>query len=130
MDNITMLRQAYANFATGNVPAVLDVFDPAIEWFECEGMPFVKDNGHYIGHDAIVQNVFMKIGDYIHGFSITVSDIFGAGDRVVMEGYYEGTYKPTGKKFKANAAHIWTERNGKLIRFFQAVDSAAITGKN
>jgi len=43
-----------------------------------------------------------------------------------MEGYYVGTWKETGKKFKANAAHIWTVKNDLATRFFQAVDSATI----
>jgi ketosteroid isomerase-like protein len=43
-----------------------------------------------------------------------------------MQGFYEGVYKPTGKKFKANAVHIWTVKDGKVTHFFQAVDTATI----
>jgi hypothetical protein len=39
-----MVKQAYAHFATGNVGGVLALFDPAIEWRECKGIPFVKDD--------------------------------------------------------------------------------------
>ena len=42
-----------------------------------------------------------------------------------MVGYYEGTNKETGSPFKANAAHIWTVKNRKLVHFFQAVDTAS-----
>jgi uncharacterized protein len=126
MTNTDIVKQAYSHFATGNIPGVLDVFDPAIEWIECKGMPFVTDDGIYTGHDSVVTKVFMNLPVYFDGFHITVNDIFGAGDRVVMEGYYEGTNKSTGIQFKANVAHVWTVKDGKLVRFFQAVDTATI----
>jgi uncharacterized protein len=126
MTNTDIVKQAYSNFATGNVPAVLELFDPAIEWHECKGMPFMKDDGIFIGHEAVVANVFMNLPVYFDGFNIAVNEVFGAGDRVVMEGYYQGTNKATGNSFKANATHVWTIKEGKLTRFFQAVDTVAI----
>lgn len=126
MNNVDTIKQAYADFATGNVPAVLALFDPAIEWHECKGMPFVKDDGLYIGPEAIVTHVFRHLPDYFDGFMIAVTDVFGADDKVVMVGYYQGTNKATGHAFKANATHTWTLQNGKATRFFQAVDTATI----
>ena len=43
-----------------------------------------------------------------------------------MVGYYQGKNKATRNSFKANATHVWTVKNGKLSRFFQAVDTATI----
>jgi ketosteroid isomerase-like protein len=126
MTNVDLVKQAYSSFASGNVAAVLAVFDPAIEWLECKGMPFVKDDGIYNGHEAIVTNVFMNLPVYFDGFNIAVNEIFGADNKVVMVGYYQGTNKATGKPFKANATHVWTVKNGKLTHFFQAVDTVTI----
>ena len=126
MTNVDVVKQAYSNFETGNVPAVLALFDPQIEWKECKGMPFVKDDGIYIGTEAIVTNVFMNLPVYFDGFNIAVNEIFGADDKVVMVGYYQGTNKATGHPFKANATHVWTLKDGKMTHFFQAVDTAAI----
>jgi ketosteroid isomerase-like protein len=108
------------------MPGALALFDPAIEWNECKGMPFVEGDGTFIGPDAVVSNVFMNLPVYFDGFNIAVNEIFGAEDKVVMQGFYQGTNKATGKSFKANATHVWTVRNGKLVRFFQAVDTATI----
>jgi len=126
MTNLDVVKQAYADFATGNVPAVLAAFDSAIEWNECNGFPYINGDGIFIGPEAVVTNVFMLIPVYYDGFNIAPNEIFAAGDKVVMEGYYQGTYKPTGKSFKANATHVWNVKDGKLSRFFQAVDTAAI----
>jgi len=125
MSNTDLVRSLYSHFSSGNVPAALALFDPAIEWHECIGMPFIKENGHFTGPDAVVANVFMQLPVHYDGFNVSVTDIFGEGDRVAMVGYYEGTNKETGHPFKANAAHIWTIKNGKLVHFFQAVDTAA-----
>jgi uncharacterized protein len=129
MTNVELAKQAYANFATGNVPAVLALFDPAIEWHECNSFPFIEGDGIYIGPDAVLTKIFMPIPEHYDGFTINVTDIFGSGDKVAMQGFYEGVYKATGKKFKANAAHIWTFKNGKMTHFFQAVDTATIMNK-
>ena len=126
MTNVDIVKQAYSNFETGNVPGVLAVFDPQIEWRECKGMPFVKDDGIYIGPEAVVANVFMNLPVYFDGFNIAANEIFGADDKVVMMGYYQGTNKATGHPFKANATHVWTLKDGKLTHFFQAVDAATI----
>jgi len=126
MTNVELVKEAYSHFATGNVPAVLAMFDTAIEWHECKGMPFVKGDGIYTGPEAIVTNVFMNLPVYFDGFNIAVSEVFGVDDKVVMVGYYQGTNKATGNAFKANATHVWTVKDGKLVRFFQAVDTATI----
>ena len=126
MTNVDLVKQAYSHFSTGNVEAVLALFDPAIEWRECKGMPFVKGDGIFIGPEAIVTNVFMNLPVSFDGFNISVNEIFGADDKVAMVGYYQGTNKATGNSFKANATHIWTVKNGKMTHFFQAVDTATI----
>jgi len=127
MTNVELVKQGYSNFAAGKVEDVLANFDPQIEWHECKGMPFVQGNGIYKGPEEVVKNVFMNIPTYIDGFNITIDELFGADDKVVMVGYYEGTNKATGNRFKANATHVWTLKDGKLATFFQAADTVTIT---
>jgi len=126
MTNVEIVKQGYSYFAAGNVEAVLTLFDPAIEWHECKGMPFVKNDGVFKGHEAIVTNVFMNLPVYFDGFNIAVDQLFGVGEKVVMAGFYQGTNKATGNTFKANATHVWTVKNGKAVHFFQAVDTVTI----
>ena len=126
MTNVEIVKQGYSYFAAGNVEAVLTLFDPAIEWHECKGMPFVKNDGVFEGHEAIVTNVFMNLPVYFDGFNIAVDQLFGVGEKVVMAGFYQGTNKATGNTFKANATHVWTVKNGLAVHFFQAVDTVTI----
>lgn len=126
MTNVEIVKQGYADFAAGNVKAVFAMWNPEIEWHESKGMPFVKGDGIYKGHDAVMTNVIMNLPVYFDGFNIEVNEIFGADDKVVMVGYYHGTNKATGNSFKANATHVWTAKNGKMTHFFQSVDTATI----
>jgi ketosteroid isomerase-like protein len=126
MNNLELVKQAYASFAAGDVKAVLAVWDPEIEWHECKGMPFVNDDGIYKGHEAVMSNVLMQLPVHFDGFNIEVKEIFGSGNKVTMAGYYLGTNKATGNTFKANATHVWTVEGGKMTQFFQAVDTATI----
>jgi ketosteroid isomerase-like protein len=126
MNNLEVLKQAYKDFSSGNVEAVVATWHPDIVWAECTGFPFVQGNGIYVGIQAIVEGVFANIPVYYDGFNIETTDFVDGGDKIVMVGYYKGTYKSTGKKFKANAMHAWTFKNGKVSHFFQAADSALI----
>ncbi len=126
MDNVTLIQEAYKNFAEGNIPAVLGFMNENIEWQAAKGFPFFKDTFVFYGPDEVVNNVFARIPEHYEGFNIEPLAIFGSGDKVVMQGFYTGKWKETGKAFKANAVHIWEVKDGKVTQFFQAVDTAEI----
>ena|SRR5512134_2254618 len=122
-NNVETLRLAYGAFATGDIPAVLAVFDPNIEWTEAKGFPY---GGTYIGPEAVLSNVFMKLGTEWHGYSAKPAEYIDAGDRVVVLGQYSGSYKTTGKSFAADFAHVWTFKSGKAVKFVQYTDTALV----
>ena len=127
MSNIENLKKGYQYFKVGDIENVLALFDDGIVWEQCVGFPFVKDDGTYAGKQAIVENIFAPIPQHYDNFNIEVSDFVDGGDKIVMVGHYTGTWKATGKTFKANATHTWTyNKNGKASHFFQAVDTATI----
>jgi ketosteroid isomerase-like protein len=88
MTNVELVKQSYAYVASGNIPGALTLMDSAIEWYECKGMPFVKGDGIFRGHNEVVDKVFMNLPVYFDGFNIAVNEIIGVDDKVVMAGYY------------------------------------------
>jgi len=126
MDNVELVARAYKLFGEGDVPAVLEMFDPEIVWDECHGFPNIEGDGIFLGPESVVKEVFAPMPELYDGFSISVDELLGAGDKVVMVGHYDGIWKETGKPFHANATHVWTVKDGKAIKFFQAVDTAEI----
>lgn len=121
--NLDSLRSLYDAFAVGDVPAVLAVLDANIEWTEAEGFPYA---GTYRGPDAVVQGVFMPLGTEWDGYSVVPSDFVDGGEKVVALGMYSGTYKATGKAFRAPFAHVWQFRNGKAVSFQQFTDTVVV----
>jgi len=126
MSYVEMVKAGYQNFATGNIPAVLGLFAPDIVWNECPGFPWIEGEGIFVGVEEVLNNAFAPIPVQYDDFSIEITDLIDGGDKVVMQGYYTGIYKATGKPFKAHAAHVWTIKDGKLVHFFQVVDVASI----
>lgn len=115
------VQAIYAAFAKGDVPAVLGTFAANIHWTEAEGGPY---GGVSIGPDAVLQNVFMKLGGEWDGFTVVPSEYVASGDTVVALGQYSGTFKATGKSFKAPFAHVWKFKDGKAVSFQQHTDTA------
>lgn len=97
-----------------------------IEWRASKSWPFLDGDGVVRGPQNVVNEILAQIPAHYDNFNIDVQHLFGSGDKVVMEGYYTGTWKPTGKTFKANAVHVWDVKDGKITRHFQAVDTAEI----
>lgn len=62
-------------------------------------MPFVEGDGIFIGPEAVVINVFMNLPVFFDGFNILPTEIFGADDKVVMVGYYQGINRASGNAF-------------------------------
>jgi hypothetical protein len=121
-DNVAIIRSAYGAFAKGDVPTVLGLFDPKIEWREAEHFPYWT-GAPFVGADAIVQGVFARLRQDFDGFQVDVRRIVGAGDTVLAEVRYKGTGKTTKRPLDAQAAHVWDLRDGKIVRFQQYVDT-------
>jgi ketosteroid isomerase-like protein len=123
MNNLESVRALYDAFAKGDVPTVLGFLDADIAWTEAEGFPY---GGTYNGPDAVLAGVFMRLGSEWDGFSAVPDEFIDAGNTIVALGKYGGSYKATGKSFKANFAHVWKMREGKAVRFVQYVDTLLV----
>lgn len=122
MSQITdIVRDLYAAFAKGNVPAVLGALASDVRWVEAEGGPY---GGVFIGPQAVLDNVFMKLGGEWDGFSVIPHEFIANEDTVVALGTYSGTYKATSKSFSAPFAHVWRFTSGRVREFHQYTDTA------
>ena len=124
MGNLETLKGGYEAFGRGDVPAVLGIFDPNMAWREAEGNPYKPDGAPWIGGDAIVQNLFMRLPAEWDGFTVTTNEFHDAGDTIAVEGRYTGAFKSTGKNIDAQFCHVWKFRDGKATSFQQYVDTA------
>lgn len=121
-ENAGLIRGMYEAFGRGDVPAVLGAMDPGIVWNEAEGFPYA-DKNPYVGPQAVLEGLFMRLGGEWDGFSVAPEEIHGAGDVVLATGRYRGTFKKTGKAIDAQFAHVWKLRAGKVVGFQQYTDT-------
>jgi hypothetical protein len=129
-DNVTILRGGYEAFAKGDIPTVLGLFDPKIEWNEPEHTIYWPGGAHH-GPQEIVNGVFARIPNDFDGFQIEIRRMVASGDTVLVEARCRGTAKATGKPLDAQVAHVWDLRGGKVVRLQQYTDTwqfAQVTG--
>jgi ketosteroid isomerase-like protein len=126
MSNVDVIKTAYAAFARGDVAAVLGAMDPAIEWHQAEGNPYMPSGNAWVGPDAIATNLFARLGADWDAFAVHPNTYYDAGDTVVVEARYTGTYRGKGRSQNTQVCHVWGFRSGKIIRFQQYADTAQL----
>ena len=126
MDNVGLLKGLYDAFGRGDIPAVLGGMSADIKWYQAENNPYRPSGEAWLGPDAVLNNLFMKLGTEWDGFAVHPKSFHGAGGSVIVEARYTGTYKPTGKSMNAQVCHVWDVRDGKVTRFQQYVDTAQL----
>ncbi len=120
-ENLDALKSAYEAFAREDIPAVLEVFDPDIEWAEpaADGFP---GGGVHRGPEAVANEVFADLPNHFDDFGLDVDEWIDAGDTIVVTGRLTGRAKGGGELDSA-FAHVCKMRNGKLVRFHNHEDS-------
>jgi ketosteroid isomerase-like protein len=118
-----VVRAFYDNMAAGDVEAALELLDHDVEWTEAAGFPYA---GVYHGPAAVLEGVFRLLGAEWDGFQSAVDVIVADGDQVAALGWYSGTYKKTGKAFRARFVHWFTVPAQTITRFEQIVDSSEV----
>lgn len=126
MSNVQFAKNIYSAFGRGDIAAVLAMYDPEVQWRAAEGHPYQLDGAPWIGSQEILEKIFMRIGSEWEGFTVTVRTLHDAGEYVVMEGRYTGTYKPSNQSIDAQVCHVLRFRDGKLLSFQQYVDTAQL----
>lgn len=121
--NLAVIQGIYNDFASGNVPGISGVLDDKVEWNEAESFIY-GDNKPFIGHDAVVNGVFAKIGAEWEGFTIANLQVYNMDSEMVLAtGRYQAKYKENGAVIDAQVAHLWTLKDGKVIKFQQFTDT-------
>ena len=121
-ESLEVIRGLYESFGRGDVPAVLSQMDETIEWREAENFIYA-DRNPYVGPQAVLEGVFMRLGAEWEGFTVTPEEWLDAGHHVVVLGTYTGRHKETGTDVRAQFAHVWGVRGGRVVRFQQYTDT-------
>ena len=122
--NVALLESIYDAFTRGDIPAILNCLDPQAELIY-EGSPAIPWAGNRRGHDgwqAIFQAFGQNLDDIV--FSDPMKPFAVQGDHVVFSGRYAARVKATGKRIDSPLVHLWTVRNGKVVRCVELTNTA------
>lgn len=110
--NADIIRKAYKDFASGNIPAVFAAFDTAITWHVPGHGPLAGD---FTGHEQ-VGGFFRRTMELSGGvFSIDVHHVLADGDLVVA--LVTVHVQRNGVSAEFPEVHVWRLKNGKATEF-------------
>ena len=110
--NAQIIRKAYDDFATGDVPAVFAVLDARMIWHVPGHSPL---SGTYTGHEQI-GGFFARTMELSAGtFRIEVHQVLADDDLVVV--LVTVSARRNGASASFPEVHVWRMRNGKVIEF-------------
>lgn len=124
-DNCSFIRSLYAAFGRGDVKTILDNVDPSIEWISNGDAKAIPWGGRRKGV-AGTAYFFKSLSENLDFEIFEPRDFFDAGDTVIVIGRTRARLKSSGGVFDCAWAHVFTVKNGKLSRFREFYDTAAI----
>ena len=81
--NIKIIDALYNAFSTGDMPTVLGLMHPEIEWNEAESNS-LADGNPYVGPDSILEGVFARLGANHEYFGLQDVKVHGMNDNMVL----------------------------------------------
>ena len=121
--NKEIVEGVYASFAQGDVPAALGAMADDIQWTEADGFPLA---GTYVGPQAVLEGVFLRLGEIGDDYAVVPEQFVADGDTVVMLGHYAWKHKSSGEPAVVKMAHVLTLDGGKIVTFQQHVDTVRV----
>ncbi|WP_298497212.1 nuclear transport factor 2 family protein [uncultured Algibacter sp.] len=123
LNNTSIVNDLYKAFSVGDIPAALDTMDANIIWNEAEGNALAVGNP-YLGPYAVLQGVFAKLPVDFDGFNLShIKPHEMSNNQVLATLRYNAISKHNGKTLNAQAAHLWTVKDGKITAFQQYIDT-------
>ena len=120
---LAVVQSAYAAFNRGDIPAVLDVIADDVEWkfIGSKGLPYT---GTFRGKDEVAK-FFASIPEVEDLLVFEPRESIPAGDKVAVLGWERSQVRLGGKVFESEWAHIFTIRDGRIVRFWGMYDTQA-----
>jgi uncharacterized protein len=104
--DVSTMRNAYEAFNRADIPAVLEAFDPQIEWYEPGGGR--APQGTFRGAQSVANDVLATVPQNFDEFEAQPDAFIDAGEHLVVIGNFRGKSK-AGHRLEARYAHVWPD---------------------
>jgi uncharacterized protein len=116
--NVRVIEQAYAAFGRCDIPGVLALVDDDVDWISPRSLP---QGGEYHGMAGAVK-FFETLGAAWSSLEIEVDDMGEVGDSLVLGLVRASGTLTGGAQANFSGVHVFTVRNGKIVRFREYTD--------
>ena len=123
-ENAELVQRAYGNFKNGDIPAVLDLLSDGVKWL-IPGPESAPPSGSWQGREQ-VGRFFEALSGSQEPRQFEPREFVAQGDKVVALGHYLWHVESTGREWESDFAHVFSVRDGKIARFQEYTDTAAI----
>ncbi len=113
------IRVLYDKFASAPDAIDTSLFAENFCYEPAESNPLNESPIH--GAENFLTQAFWASPDWDQ-FAFRIDQI-NAGDKISLQGYCTGIYKPTGKLICAQILHIWSQEGGLLTRLQELADT-------
>ena len=113
-ENVEIVRRGYEAFNEGDFEGAVASFAPDFEWVSSGAIPGVE--GVYRGPEEYKRRIIEQFGEEFHDFGADIHEFIDADDRVLVSLTFRGRGKQSGVETSWNFWHVWTGRNGSIVR--------------
>jgi ketosteroid isomerase-like protein len=121
--NVEIVQRIYAAFARRDIPAILAMLSPDVEWGEPPN-PFNPAGGTRRGHEGFLE--WIEIGRQSEDIVVLEPrKMLVDDDSVAVVGFMRCRAIPTGKEYESDFVHVVTLEAGKVTKFQEFFDTYA-----
>jgi len=121
-DNTQIVKEAYAAFKRGDIPAILNMLADDVKWFLPGPTDIIPVAGRRHGREEVGQ-FFSALDQNQEAKEFEPQAFIAQDDKVVALGHYVWHIKSNGRQYASDWAHVFTLRDGKVVGFQEYYDT-------
>jgi len=125
--NVDIVKAGYEAFGRGDLEALIASLADDVDWTS-PGPSDLPSAGRRVGHEPVRQ-FFGTILELYEFLRFEPQRFVAQGDTVVVTGLDVVRVKATGKEVEETWAHVFTIANGKIAKFQEYIDTAAVVAE-
>jgi hypothetical protein len=119
--DLEKIEELYNAQQKRDLRSIIMLMSPDVEIIQSDELPW---GGHFTGHDG-VKKFLTALAEHIDS-QVQVERMIDAGDKIAAIGRTVGKARKTNLEFDVPIVHIWTMREGQVIRFEPYIDNATM----
>lgn len=122
---VQIVQGLYAAFGRADMPAILNLLDEQVDWHFVGRPQDVPFAGQRLGHQQMV-DFFITIAKTCEVLEFGPHEVIPMGEHVLVLGHERVLVKNNNRLFETDWAHLFTVREGKIVRMREFYDTATM----